>query len=155
MKRLQTVRVVHMLAAFCVVHEVTWCLKYLMESTAYSFHAVWEVENNTREGELWIWHICVLTAINLCVSCISQYHRYYPNITRDAPKMRPPKIFVRKCPQSAFSVFSQNTFITKTTRLKQDVVITQAKQQEAIGMQRATALQYPTSKPLHCHLIHS
>ncbi len=37
---------------------------------------------------------------------------------RDAPNIRPPKIFVRKWPKSAFSVFGRNTFITETIRPK-------------------------------------
>ena len=47
--------------------------------------------------------------------------------TRDAPKFRPPKIFGRKWPKSAFSAFGRNTFITETTRPKQEIVMTQTK----------------------------
>ncbi len=38
--------------------------------------------------------------------------------TRDAPNIRPPKIFGGKLPKSAFSVFGQKTFITETIRPK-------------------------------------
>ncbi len=37
---------------------------------------------------------------------------------RDAPNIRPPKFFARKWPESAFSVFVRNTFITETIRPK-------------------------------------
>lgn len=38
--------------------------------------------------------------------------------SRDAPNIRPPKIFGRKWPKSAFSVFGRKTFITEKIRPK-------------------------------------
>ena len=53
------------------------------------------------------------------------YHTIY--IIRDAPNLRPTKIFGRKWPKSAFSVFGRNNFVTETTRPKQNYVMTQTK----------------------------